>query len=175
MLSSFHIDQPLFGFENFHIEGLGRFNLIVGQNGVGKSALLEAIRLNHQGAQMICATDPRNYPYMPWEPVAKAYPQDFMFQRIVLIDEIENGLHHTIYGDIWRKLYGLCLEYDVQIIATTHSLEMIRAAHHAMEKSSTTYGLALFRIERQAYLTHRVVQYDHSELAEALEKGEELR
>src|SRR5690348_12744309 len=33
------------GFHNLHIEHLGRVNLIVGKNNVGKTSLLEALRL----------------------------------------------------------------------------------------------------------------------------------
>jgi AAA15 family ATPase/GTPase len=47
--------------------------------------------------------------------------------RILLIDEIENGLHYSAQDDFWRMLFKLGIEYDVQIFASTHSLEMIKA------------------------------------------------
>ncbi|MGK7938600.1 MAG: ATP/GTP-binding protein [Crocosphaera sp.] len=46
---------------------------------------------------------------------------------IVLIDEIENGIHYTNHRDFWKALFELSKELDVQIFATTHSLEMIQA------------------------------------------------
>ncbi len=46
---------------------------------------------------------------------------------ILLIDEIENGIHHDHQRDFWRALLLLAKEYEVQIFATSHSLEMIRA------------------------------------------------
>ena len=40
---------------------------------------------------------------------------------ILLVDEIDTGLHHTVMEDMWRFLYGCAKRYNVQIIAATHS------------------------------------------------------
>ncbi|MGK7931075.1 MAG: ATP/GTP-binding protein [Microcystaceae cyanobacterium] len=47
--------------------------------------------------------------------------------NIILIDEIENGIHYTNHRDFWKALFELAKQLDVQIFATTHSLEMIEA------------------------------------------------
>ena len=46
---------------------------------------------------------------------------------ILLIDEIENGIHYTNQREFWKLLFRLAIELDSQIFATTHSLEMIQA------------------------------------------------
>ncbi|MHC5727078.1 MAG: AAA family ATPase, partial [Nostoc sp.] len=46
---------------------------------------------------------------------------------ILLIDEIENGIHHSNQAYFWTILYKLANELNVQIFATTHSLEMTQA------------------------------------------------
>ncbi len=46
---------------------------------------------------------------------------------ILLIDEIENGIHYENQEEIWKMLFDLCHEYQVQLFATTHSGEMIEA------------------------------------------------
>jgi len=46
---------------------------------------------------------------------------------VLLIDEIENGIHHTVQEDFWVFLFKLATEFDVQIFATSHSAEMILA------------------------------------------------
>ncbi|MEA5552898.1 AAA family ATPase [Anabaena cylindrica UHCC 0172] len=46
---------------------------------------------------------------------------------ILLIDEIENGIHHSNQAAFWSIIYKLAIELNVQIFATTHSLEMIKA------------------------------------------------
>ncbi|MEG5060206.1 ATP-binding protein [Microcoleus sp. A2-C5] len=47
--------------------------------------------------------------------------------KILLVDEIENGIHYTNQRDFWRTLFRLAVELDTQIFATTHSLEMLQA------------------------------------------------
>ena len=47
--------------------------------------------------------------------------------KILLIDEIENGIHYTNQREFWRMLFRLAVELDTQIFATTHSLEMLQA------------------------------------------------
>jgi len=46
---------------------------------------------------------------------------------ILLIDEIENGIHYSSQSELWRMLFRLAKRFDVQIFATTHSLEMLQA------------------------------------------------
>ena len=47
--------------------------------------------------------------------------------KIILIDEIENGIHHTNQAKFWKMLFDLAKEFDIQIFATSHSAEMIKA------------------------------------------------
>jgi AAA15 family ATPase/GTPase len=46
---------------------------------------------------------------------------------VLLIDEIENGVHHTSQAKLWEMIFRLAKELNVQIFATTHSLEMLTA------------------------------------------------
>ncbi len=47
---------------------------------------------------------------------------------LVVIDEIENGLHHLVLPNLWRQVQAMTGELDVQIFATTHSQECIDTA-----------------------------------------------
>jgi AAA15 family ATPase/GTPase len=47
--------------------------------------------------------------------------------KIFLIDEIENGIHHTNQQKFWTMLFNLAKEFDIQVFATSHSAEMIKA------------------------------------------------
>ena len=62
---------------------------------------------------------------------------------VVLADEIENGLHHAVLPDVWRVVERAARQFDVQVVATTHSFECVEAAHHALDKS----GFRLHRLE----------------------------
>ncbi len=55
-------------------------------------------------------------------------------KKIILIDEIENGIHFTNQEKIWEMLFNLAIEYKVQIFSTTHSLEMIKAFTYIAQK-----------------------------------------
>ena len=54
--------------------------------------------------------------------------------KFLLIDEIENGLHHTVQQEFWTMLFQLAVEYNIQIFATTHSSEMIEAFAEVAQK-----------------------------------------
>ena len=66
---------------------------------------------------------------------------------VVLIDEIENGLHYSILTEIWGGIAELARQFNVQIFATTHSYECLTAAHRAFQKSEK-YDFRLHRLDR---------------------------
>ncbi len=69
--------------------------------------------------------------------------------EICLIDEIENGVHHSVFQDIWTGLAEASSHLGIQLIATTHSRECLEAAHRAFS-SREPYDLSvaqLFRVE----------------------------
>lgn len=66
---------------------------------------------------------------------------------IMLVDEIENGIHHSALVDVWNVIGETARLYNAQVFATTHSWECIRAAHEAFS-SQEPYDFALHRLER---------------------------
>jgi AAA15 family ATPase/GTPase len=48
---------------------------------------------------------------------------------ICFIDEIENGLHHSVLTRIWQGIATVAERLDIQVFATTHSRECLEAAH----------------------------------------------
>jgi len=91
----------------------------------------------------------------------------------ILIDEIENGLHYSVLTDVWKAIADAARRADVQIFATTHSLECIRAAHEAFE-SSEKYDFRYHRLERVKDEI-RAVTYDQENLAISDEMNLEMR
>ena len=47
---------------------------------------------------------------------------------LLLADEMENGVHHSVLGEVWRFVRRWMREWNVQFVATTHSAECIEAA-----------------------------------------------
>jgi AAA15 family ATPase/GTPase len=69
---------------------------------------------------------------------------------ILLIDEIENGIHHTVQEDFWTFIFQLVnsVAFDVQVFATTHSLEMMRAFANVANDNFTN-DAAYFELYRR--------------------------
>lgn len=92
---------------------------------------------------------------------------------VVLIDEVENGLHHSVLPKVWRAIGEAARHFNTQIFAATHSLECIVAAHKAFVESKL-YDFRLHRLERTKD-TIRAVTYDQEALSSAIETGLEVR
>ena len=67
--------------------------------------------------------------------------------NLALVDEIENGLHHSVMKSVWQGIAQFAREFDTQVFATTHSWECIRAAHEAFSEDEV-YDFRLHRLDR---------------------------
>lgn len=50
---------------------------------------------------------------------------------VLLIDEIESGLHYSVQPDMWRLIFQVAHRLNVQVFATTHSWDCIEAFQQA--------------------------------------------
>jgi ABC-type transport system involved in cytochrome c biogenesis ATPase subunit len=84
---------------------------------------------------------------------------------VLLIDEIENGLHHSVMAQVWTGLAEIAEQLNVQIFATTHSGECLQAAHKAFLKRKT-YDLAVIQLFRnESGVQGRVLDQEHIKAA----------
>jgi hypothetical protein len=91
----------------------------------------------------------------------------------VLIDEVENGLHHSVMIPVWQAIAEAARQADAQVFATTHSYECIQAAQQAFQPQGAGV-LRLFRLDRiQDEI--RVAIYDQEILNYAIEMAHEVR
>ena len=91
----------------------------------------------------------------------------------LLIDEVENGLHHTVLTEIWQDLLWLSKEFNVQVFATTHSLECMVAARDAFVASgSRELGFYRLSLRDEGIVA---VSYPFDSLNFALEQEAEIR
>lgn len=63
-------------------------------------------------------------------------------------DEVENGLHHSVLENVWSHSRRWMRQWNVQLVATTHSDECIRAAMAAFEDAPD--DLAIHKLYRNA-------------------------
>jgi len=69
---------------------------------------------------------------------------------IILIDEVENGFHYSALEHLWQAIFNAGQKFDVQVFATTHSFENIKAYSAVSEKFPRLGNdLKLFRLEKE--------------------------
>ena len=91
----------------------------------------------------------------------------------LLIDEAENGIHHRLQGDFWRMVLQWAQENEVQVIATTHSMDCVRGFAQAVMENVTCRGVLVRIDDYRGSL--RAVEYSDKNLRVAAELDMEVR
>ena len=91
---------------------------------------------------------------------------------LLLIDEFENGLHYTVQLDAWRMVFQLAQKLNVQVFATSHSKDTIKAFQKAAHESPEE-GMYL-RLSRWQGSVIKVA-WGEEELAAAIDSRIEMR
>ncbi len=92
--------------------------------------------------------------------------------NIALIDEIENGIHYTALPILWQGIANIARELDIQIFATTHSKECIRAACEALKDSPDDFQVIRL-VRKDDNIEAQIIPYEYVEAT--LEMRGELR
>jgi predicted ATPase len=91
---------------------------------------------------------------------------------LLMIDEVENGLHYSVQSDIWRMIFEVARKLNVQVFATTHSYDCIKAFEEAA-RTSDEEGV-LIRLAQKGGRT-LVGEFDENELGVAVQGQIEVR
>ncbi|WP_142681530.1 AAA family ATPase, partial [Klebsiella pneumoniae] len=92
---------------------------------------------------------------------------------IILIDEIENGIHYSVIKDIIKSLISSAKQNNNQIFATTHSQDVIRAIN---EIDSKNEDIAYIRLGREKNsLKPTAVQFNMDDFSYSVENDWEVR
>ena len=67
---------------------------------------------------------------------------------ILLVDEIENGIHWSVLPDVWKFVVKVAKRLGVQVFATTHSNDCLKAFQMGTKGDPDMDGVAV-RIERK--------------------------
>ena len=94
---------------------------------------------------------------------------------LIFIDEIENGIHHSVQRKVWQAIGKLARELDIQVFATTHSLEMIRAAYEAFSEDGKLDEYRLHRLDRDREGDIEAVTYNEFGIESAMATNWEVR
>ncbi|MHB8995043.1 MAG: AAA family ATPase [Armatimonadota bacterium] len=92
---------------------------------------------------------------------------------LLIVDEIDTGLHYSILPDVWRVMGASADELDYQLFATTHSYECMVAAHQAFADHPQDFSM--HRLERRSDGSIVSKDFGHETLGLALEHRMEVR
>lgn len=89
-------------------------------------------------------------------------------EGILLVDEIENGIHFSVQTDLWRMIFETARELDVQVFATTHSRDCVESFQEVSEEHPEEGMLIQLRRNRSDPEKISAVTVNEEELQDAL-------
>ena len=95
----------------------------------------------------------------------------------LLIDEAENGIHHTLQREYWAMVLSAARKHNVQVLATTHNWDCVAGFARAAVADKKSEGLAV-RLEPDADDVAgdiRAIEYTERMLKVAADQGIEVR
>ena len=96
--------------------------------------------------------------------------------NILLVDEIENGLHYSAYKKLWEAIFALAVGTNKQIFVTTHSKETIQKLNLMLtEHQEYQQETRLYTIAKTLKKGHQAYKYTYDGLSGACENDVELR
>ena len=97
---------------------------------------------------------------------------------VILIDEIDNGLHFTAMSSLWKAVLKASKDFNVQVFATTHNFETIQYLKLVLEnpdlepQRSNVRSYTLRKLEDGSIKSY---QYDFEQLGFAIDQKIEFR
>ncbi|MFK5976364.1 MAG: AAA family ATPase [Sulfurovum sp.] len=92
----------------------------------------------------------------------------------VLIDEIENGIHHTKLYDIWKAIIEIVDKENIQLFVTTHDEESIEALNRASEDMKY-YKITSLTLEKDEDNTIYPIIRKYSSFTATVDAGMDIR
>lgn len=91
----------------------------------------------------------------------------------LLVDEIDTGLHYSVMVKMWELVVETARRLDIQVFATTHSLDCIQALAGLYEREpDVREDISLHRIEKGAKAS---IRYSADEILSAAQRQVEMR
>lgn len=93
--------------------------------------------------------------------------------KVLVVDEIDSGLHHSTMTDFWRHCIQLTKQFDVQLFCTTHNEEILETAIDAFQDDPEE--IKVYRLEQRTEDEIYAASFDYSMLRDAELAGFEIR
>jgi hypothetical protein len=92
---------------------------------------------------------------------------------ILLLDEIENGLHHSVFPQFWKFVFEAARRLNVTVFATTHSYDAVAAFTQVAMVDTESLGVLTRLDQRKGGIVP--VQFTEEQAVFAFEEGLEVR
>lgn len=92
---------------------------------------------------------------------------------VLLVDEIDTGLHYSVMSQMWKLIFNAARELDVQVFATTHSYDCVYSL--AQICSGQSEGRNSVTVQRIDPGKTKAVPYDEDEITVAASREIEVR
>lgn len=95
---------------------------------------------------------------------------------ILLIDEIDNGLHFSVMKNLWKLILSLSKKYNVQIFATTHNIDLLKGLDDFLnEFHNDANAVSLYKVVHKKNDEEKALFYPHTDFSAVLANGNEVR
>ena len=96
--------------------------------------------------------------------------------NIIVIDEIDNGLHYSAYKKLWEAIFALAKTTNKQVFITTHSKETLFCLSEMLEEQPEyRQEMRLYTIAKTLKKGHQAYKYTYEGLQGACRNDIEIR
>jgi hypothetical protein len=91
---------------------------------------------------------------------------------VLLVDEIDTGLHYTVMSRMWQLILNAAKQFNVQVFATTHSYDCVHSLAQICADADEQNPITVQRVEPGR---PKAVPYSANEIRLAAERNIEMR
>lgn len=96
--------------------------------------------------------------------------------NVILIDELENGIHYSALPLLWRNVLRLAEENNTQIFISTHSYDTLKSLCEVLDTQNEYRNSAhVYSLARTLKKGYQAYEYQYESLKASLENHYELR
>jgi hypothetical protein len=97
---------------------------------------------------------------------------------VLIIDEIDNGLHYSVMKNMWRAVIASAKVYNVQLFVSTHNLDLLKGLSGYLEETDSEGDRPLvsaYKLIRKADDEIVSLYYDYDNLSYSIQQEIEMR
>jgi AAA15 family ATPase/GTPase len=93
--------------------------------------------------------------------------------KSIFIDEIENGIHYSLFDELWKIILDISKEKNLQVFATTHSKECIES-YARVAKRLEDEEIIFIELGREDNKITSII-YEYDEIINQVEQHQDIR